>query len=187
MIVFGSRYLAKGKHRAQTQQALSFTIAQGPVHMEEGPLSTIFIMGSFRLGGPYLRLYLCSCLMRGVRSPCQRARLHEGPCRAILEHPVFHVCLLASLSSLIYIPGTHRDQEGQALYEQDPEGAHTTFASESLQWEARSLCRPLFSSLCEGPLPHTSQGFHEGDGLTWKECIGPRRYHTAIGLSAKAV
>lgn len=51
MIVFGSRYLAKGKHRAQTQQALSFTIAQGPVHMEEGPLSTIFIMGSFRLGG----------------------------------------------------------------------------------------------------------------------------------------
>lgn len=25
-------------------------LAQGPVHMEEGPLSTIFIMGSFRLG-----------------------------------------------------------------------------------------------------------------------------------------
>lgn len=54
---------------------------------------------------------------------------------------------------MIYIPGTHRDQEGQALYEQDPEGAHTTFASESLQCEARSLCRPLFSSLCEGTPP----------------------------------
>lgn len=146
--------------------------------MEEGPHSTIFIMGSFRLAValPEIVPLFLSCV--GARSPCQRARLHEGLCGAILEHPVFHVCPCASLSSLIYVPGTHRDQEGQALYKQNPEGAHTTFASGSLQCEARSPCRPPFSSLCRGD-PPISQGFHEGDGLTRKE-----HRHS---LSAKAV